>query len=164
MSRENRVVGRFRQGAVLSRSDASNVVRDERIVMGSAARSRTRDGAVSRIRIGRLTWRCLAVLAVVGGVFEVRRGRKHGATIAGAGQLVSRCWNVCGGAGQGFGRKNRWVAARGFAILRAMRRAVFSRRNLAGKNVRGRDSLGWKLILSKKTCFSIKNSFAFAPF
>ena len=38
-----------------------------------------------------------------------------------------------------------------------------SRGNVAGKNVRGGDNLGWKLILSKKTCFSIKNSFAFRP-
>ena len=37
------------------------------------------------------------------------------------------------------------------------------RGNVAGKNVRGGDNLGWKLILSKKTCFSIKNSFAFRP-
>ena len=87
----------------------------------------------------------------------VRQSPEQGNWFRGAGTCAA-------GQGRGFGRKNRWVVARDFSILRAMRRAVFLRRNLAGKNVRGWDSLGWKLILSKKTCFSIKNSFAFGPF
>ncbi len=166
VSREKRVFGRFRQGAVLSRSDASNVVRDERIVMGSAARSRTSGGAVARIRAEPAG---LAELAVFGGVGGV-------GGVGGAGRKEAWC-------------DNRRSRATGFAVLERVRRGRagvradesrgcgagfrnfacdapggFSRRNLSGKNVRDWDSLGWKLILSKKTCFSIKNSFAFALF
>ena len=148
------------KGAVLSRDDASNVVRDERIVMGSAARSRTRGGAVARIKGGLVDlrcWRCWRCLAVVGrkeAWCDNRRSRVTGFAVL---ERVRR-------GRAGVRAEESLGCGAGFRNFACDAPGGFSRRNLAGKNVRGWDSLGWKLILSKKTCFSTKNSFAFAPF
>ena len=78
---------------------------------------------------------------------------------------------VAAGMGDGLFRGEMSVlplSGYGGGVGRGVRERVVARGDLrgkvTGKYVRGWDSLGWKLILSKKTCFSIKNSFAFGPF